>query len=150
MTRAEFSRRILLDFGGTYADVNRLDEEGWANAAVDHFSAWKAGELYGIEKDDEAAFSELCYSIGREFVLDNMGEIFNVEHPESANEQRAINIYRFKIRQIGNIALCLSEYAGQRESEYKEITWADVAEVGAVLSRLRGICDEAGIEIKEV
>ena len=140
MTRAEFSRRIL-DMGGTYADVNRLEEEGVHQAADAH------GYEFPLANAETLAF---CYDIGREFVLDNMGDLFQFEHPENAVEQSKINKYYYAMRNISNIGMCLTLYAETNQFNRGEITWADVANANKVLYDLRKICEFANIEVKEM
>lgn len=140
MTRAEFSRRIL-DMGGTYADVNRLEEEGVHQAADAH------GYEFPLANMETLAF---CYDIGREFVLDNMGDLFQLEHPENAVEQSKINKWKYTMRNIANIGMCLTLYGETHKSETDEITWSDVAAVQKTLEDLREICKFANIEVKEM
>lgn len=141
MTRAEFSRRIL-DMGGTYADVNRLDEEGVHAAADAH------GYEFPIANMETLSF---CYEIGREFVIDNMGDmddLFQLDPIENREEQRKINRWNYIMRNIGNIALCLSAYANEHEAD--GVTWADVSAAGKILDELRKVCEFANIKVKEV
>lgn len=141
MTRAEFSRRILF-MGGTYADVNRLDEEGYESAR----------DVYGfmLKEMGEAEFSAICYGIGREFVLNNMGDLFSLENPENAKERSKINRWNYIMRNIGNIALCLSDYAGNNEYETDGITWGDIGVAETILSNLKDVCEIANIKVEEV
>lgn len=140
MTRAEFSRRIL-DMGGTYADVNRLEEEGAHNAADAH------GYEFPLAN---AETLEFCYDIGREFVLDNMGDLFQLEHPERAEEQSKINKWNYAMQSIKNIGLNLILYGGTNQFNTDGISWSDVATAQKILEDLREICKFANIEVKEM
>lgn len=140
MTRAEFSRRIL-DMGGTYADVNRLEEEGVHNAADAH------GYEFPLAN---AETLEFCYDIGREFVLDNMGDLFQLEHPERAEEQSKINKWNYAMQSIKNIGLNLILYGGTNQFNTDGISWSDVATAQKILEDLREICKFANIEVKEM
>ena len=141
MTRAEFSRRIL-DMGGTYADVNRLEEEGHKNAFDAHID--QAAVM------DTAEFDTFCYSIGYEFVLDNMGDLFQLEHPERAEEQSKINKWNYAMQSIKNIGLNLILYGGTNQFNTDGISWSDVATAQKILEDLREICKFANIEVKEM
>lgn len=145
MERAEFSR-LILSIGGTYEDVNRLEEAGWQNAWDAHRDAWEAGDMPEIRTNLD--FSRFCYEAGRDFVWDNMNDLFQLEHPEKAEEQRKINRCAYLMRNIGNIALCLSDYAGN--SENSAATWADISTAEKVLADLRDVCEFAGIKVGEV
>ena len=146
MDRAEFSRRIL-SIGGTYQDVNRLDDEGYQSAWDAHRDMWEAGEMPELKTN--ADFAAFCYETGRDFVWDNMGDTFKLAHPERAAEQRKINRWNYLMRNIGNIALFLSDYAANGE-ETSAITWTDVSTAEKVLADLREICEFADIYVKEV
>lgn len=146
MERAEFSRRIL-SIGGTYHDVNRLDDEGYQSAWDAHRDMWEAGEMPELKTN--ADFAAFCYETGRDFVLDNMGDTFKLAHPERAEEQRKINRWNYIMRNIGNIALCLSDYAANGE-ETSAITWTDVSTAEKVLADLREVCEFANIYVKEM
>ena len=140
MTRAEFSRRIL-DMGGTYADVNRLEEEGHKNAFDAHID--QAAVM------DTAEFDTFCYSIGYEFVLDNMGDMFQLEHPERAEKQRKINHYHYYRSRNESTALKLMAYLGECKvsKRDKDISWADVSEMQMIFNNLVEICKMACIEV---
>lgn len=146
MERAEFSRRIL-SIGGTYEDVNRLDDEGYQSAWDAHRDMWEAGEMPELKTN--ADFAAFCYETGRDFVWDNMGDTFKLAHPEKAAEQRKINRWNYLMRNIGNIALCLSDYAANGE-DTSAITWPDISTAEKILSDLRDVCEFAGIDVKEV
>ena len=146
MDRAEFSRRIL-SIGGTYHDVNRLDDEGYQSAWDAHRDMWEAGDMPEIKTN--ADFAAFCYDAGRDFVWDNMGDLFKLAHPERAEEQRKINRWKYIMRNIGNIALCLSDYAANGE-ETSAITWTDVSTAEKVLADLREVCEFANIYVKEM
>lgn len=139
MTRAEFSRRIL-DMGGTYADVNRLEEEGVHNAAEAHGYEFPLANVETLE---------FCYSIGREFVLDNMDDLFQLEHPERAEEQRKINRYHYFRQRNESTALNLMAYLGgcKVSKRDKDISWADVSEMQRIFNNLVEICKMASIEV---
>lgn len=146
MERAEFSRRIL-SIGGTYEDVNNLEEAGYNSAWDAHRDMWEAGEMPEIKTNLD--FSHFCYDAGRDFVWDNMGDLFKLAHPEKAEEQRKINRWNYIMRNISNIALCLSDYAANEE--YKDnITWTDVSTAEKVLADLREVCEFANIYVKEM
>ena len=146
MTRAEFSRRIL-SIGGTYEDVNRLEEAGYNSAWDAHRDMWEAGAMPEIENNSE--FAEFCYNAGRDFVWEYMGEIFFLSRPENAEEQRKINRWRYLMRNIENISLVMANYAANEE--YRDnINWGDIGSAESMLSNLRDICESANIEIKEV
>lgn len=146
MERAEFSRRIL-SIGGTYEDVNNLEEAGYNSAWDAHRDMWEAGEMPEIKTNLD--FSHFCYDAGRDFVWDNMGDLFKLSHPEKADEQRKINRWNYIMRNISNIALCLSDYAANEE--YKDnITWTDVSTAEKVLADLREVCEFANIYVKEM
>lgn len=146
MTRAEFSRRIL-DMGGTYADVNRLEKEGFNNAWDAHITMWETGELSKVETETD--FISFCYSIGYEFVLDNMGDEFTLEHPERAEEQRKINRYHYFRNRNESTALNLMAYLGECgfSKRDKDISWADVSEMQRIFNNLVEICKMASIEV---
>lgn len=146
MERAEFSRRIL-SIGGTYEDVNNLEEAGYNSAWDAHRDMWEAGDMPEIKTN--ADFAAFCYDAGRDFVWDNMGDTFKLAHPERAAEQRKINRWNYLMRNIGNIALCLSDYAANGE-ETRAITWTDVSTAEKVLADLREVCEFADIYVKEV
>lgn len=146
MDRAEFSRRIL-SIGGTYHDVNRLDDEGYQSAWDAHRDMWEAGEMPELKTN--ADFAAFCYETGRDFVWDNMGDMFKLEHPERAAEQRKINRWNYLMRNIGNIALCLSDYAANGE-DTSAITWPDISTAEKILADLRDVCEFADIYVKEV
>lgn len=146
MDRAEFSRRIL-SIGGTYHDVNRLDDEGYQSAWDAHRDMWEAGDMPEIKTN--ADFAAFCYDAGRDFVWDNMGDLFKLSHPERAAEQRKINRWNYLMRNIGNIALCLSDYAANGE-DTSAITWPDIGTAEKVLADLRDVCEFADIYVKEV
>ena len=146
MDRAEFSRRIL-SIGGTYHDVNRLDDEGYQSAWDAHRDMWEAGEMPEIKTNAE--FASFCYDAGRDFVWDNMGDMFKLAHPEKAEEQRKINRWDYLMRNIGNIAMCLSDYAANGE-DTSAITWPDISTAEKILSDLRDVCEFADIHVKEV
>ena len=146
MDRAEFSRNIL-SIGGTYKDVNRLDDEGFRSAWDAHRDSWESGFMPEIKTN--ADFAAFCYDAGRDFVWDNMGDLFKLSHPERAEEQRKINRWNYIMRNIGNIALCLSDYAANGE-ETSAITWADVSTAEKVLADLREVCEFADIYVKEM
>ncbi len=146
MDRAEFSRRIL-SIGGTYHDVNRLDDEGFQSAWDAHRDMWEAGEMPELKTN--ADFAAFCYETGRDFVWDNMGDTFKLEHPERAAEQRKINRWNYLMRNIGNIALCLSDYAANGE-DTSAITWPDISTAEKILADLRDVCEFADIYVKEV
>jgi len=146
MDRAEFSRRIL-SIGGTYHDVNRLDDEGYQSAWDAHRDMWEAGEMPEIKTN--ADFAAFCYETGRDFVWDNMGDTFKLSHPERAAEQRKINRWNYLMRNIGNIALCLSDYAANGE-DTSAITWPDISTAEKILADLRDVCEFADIYVKEV
>lgn len=143
MTRAEFSRRIL-DMGGTYADVNRLEEEGYKNALDAH------AYVRPTTAASRAEFDTFCYDIGREFVLDNMGDLFQLENPENAVEQSKINKWNYAMQSIKNIGLNLILYGGTNQFNTDGISWSDVATAQKILEDLREICKFANIEIKEM
>lgn len=145
MERAEFSR-LILSIGGTYEDVNRLEEAGWQNAWDAHRDAWEAGDMPEIRTNLD--FSRFCYEAGRDFVWDNMNDLFQLEHPEKAAEQRKINHWAYLMRNIGNVAICLSNYAGNGENS--AATWADISTAEKVLADLRDVCEFAGIKVGEV
>lgn len=157
--RAEFSRKIL-NVGGTYSDVNRLEEEGRKSAVEAFTEEWKAGEIDGVAPDDEAAFSEWCYQMGRNFVLDNLCEpdeeatgdyLYHLEHPENAEEQKKLNRWKHHIRNIQNAALAISQYWAIRESVNSEnITDDMIADAFAVLNKLNRLCRAFGIDVREV
>jgi hypothetical protein len=146
MDRAEFSRNIL-SIGGTYKDVNRLDDEGFRSAWDAHRDSWESGFMPEIKTN--ADFAAFCYDAGRDFVWDNMGDLFKLSHPERAEEQRKINRWNYIMRNIGNISLCLSDYAANGE-ETSAITWTDVSTAEKVLADLRDVCEFADIYVKEV
>ena len=146
MDRAEFSRRIL-SIGGTYEDVNRLDDEGYQSAWDAHRDMWEAGEMPELKTN--ADFAAFCYETGRDFVWDNMGDMFTLEHPEIAAEQRKINRWNYLMRNIGNIAMCLSDYAANGE-DTSAITWPDIGTAEKVLADLRDVCEFADIYVKEM
>lgn len=146
MDRAEFSRNIL-SIGGTYKDVNRLDDEGFRSAWDAHRDSWESGFMPEIKTN--ADFAAFCYDAGRDFVWDNMGDLYKLSHPERAEEQRKINRWNYIMRNIGNIALCLSDYAANGE-ETSAITWADVSTAEKVLADLREVCEFADIYVKEM
>lgn len=146
MERAEFSRRIL-SIGGTYHDVNRLDDEGYQSAWDAHRDMWEAGEMPELKTN--ADFAAFCYETGRDFVWDNMGDTFKLAHPEKAAEQRKINRWNYLMRNIGNIALCLSDYAANGE-DTSAITWPDISTAEKILADLRDVCEFADIYVKEV
>jgi len=146
MDRAEFSRNIL-SIGGTYKDVNRLDDEGFRSAWDAHRDSWESGFMPEIKTN--ADFAAFCYDAGRDFVWDNMGDLFKLSHPERTEEQRKINRWNYIMRNIGNIALCLSDYAANGE-ETSAITWADVSTAEKVLADLREVCEFADIYVKEM
>lgn len=153
MKRAEFSRRILIEYGGTYQDVNRLDEEGWESAADEHFTAWKAGRLPGIDREDEAAFSAFCYEIGRDFVLDHMGELFTLTEPDKAQEKRLRNNRDYKLRNIGNAALCIGAWVNEQEAGTQDAeppTLDEIRRLSWALDALGSVCAWCKIELKEV
>ena len=146
MDRAEFSSRIL-SIGGTYHDVNRLDDEGYQSAWDAHRDMWEAGEMPELKTN--ADFAAFCYETGRDFVWDNMGDTFKLEHPERAAEQRKINRWNYLMRNIGNIALCLSDYAANGE-DTSAITWPDISTAEKILEDLRNVCEFADIYVKEM
>ena len=146
MDRAEFSRRIL-SIGGTYKDVNRLDDEGYQSAWDAHRDMWESGFMPELKTN--ADFAAFCYETGRDFVWDNMGDTFELEHPERAAEQRKINRWNYLMRNIGNIALCLSDYAANGE-DTSAITWPDISTAEKILADLRDVCEFADIHVKEV
>ena len=146
MDRAEFSSRIL-SIGGTYRDVTRLDDEGYQSAWDAHRDMWEAGEMPELKTN--ADFAAFCYETGRDFVWDNMGDTFKIAHPERAAEQRKINRWNYLMRNIGNIAMCLSDYAANGE-DTSAITWTDVSTAEKVLADLRDVCEFADIYVKEV
>ena len=146
MDRAEFSRRIL-SIGGTYEDVNRLDDEGYQSAWDAHRDMWEAGEMPELKTN--ADFAAFCYETGRDFVWDNMGDTFKLAHPERAAEQRKINRWNYLMRNIGNIAMCLSDYAANGE-DTSAITWPDIGTAEKVLADLRDVCEFADIYVEEV
>ena len=149
MKRAAFSRLILCSIGGTYADVNRLEEEGRRNAEDAHRDEWKAGLLDGVAPDDYGAFAEYCYEVGRDFVWDNMFDLFKLEHPENAGEQRRINVWKYYTRNISNVGNVLSLYGAELDDRQR-FGWDDIREVGSLLSALLDLCKCAGIDVKEV
>jgi len=146
MDRAEFSRRIL-SIGGTYHDVNRLDDEGYQSAWDAHRDMWESGFMPELKTN--ADFAAFCYETGRDFVWDNMGDTFTLEHPERAAEQRKINRWNYLMRNIGNISLCFSDYAANGE-DTSAITWPDISTAEKILADLRNVCEFAGIDVKEV
>ena len=146
MDRAEFSRRIL-SIGGTYQDVNRLDDEGYQSAWDAHRDMWESGFMPELKTN--ADFAAFCYETGRDFVWDNMGDLYKLSHPERAEEQRKINRWKYIMRNIGNIALCLSDYAANGE-ETSAITWPDISTAEKILADLRDVCEFANIYVKEV
>ena len=66
----------ILKVGGTWKDADRLNREGYENAMDAHEDLFDNGELEGMTEEE---FTEYCYYIGRQFVLDNLGEIFFLE-----------------------------------------------------------------------
>ena len=146
MDRTEFSRRIL-SIGGTYEDVNRLEEAGYNSAWDAHLDLWKSGFMPEIKTNAE--FDSFCYDAGRDFVWDNMGDTFKLAYPERAEEQRKINRWKYIMRNIGNIALCLSDYAANGE-DTSAITWPDISTAEKFLADLRDVCEFADIYVKEV
>lgn len=149
MERAEFSRRIL-EIGGTYADVNRLEEEGRQSAEDAHRDLWESGEMPEIANNSE--FEEFCYNAGRDFVWQNMDGLFQLEHPENAAEQRKINRWAYLMRNIGNIGLCLSHYASANEAcDDGVLNWGIIGSAEHLLAELREIVDQCpDIDVKEV
>ena len=146
MDRAEFSRRIL-SIGGTYHDVNRLDDEGYQSAWDAHRDMWESGLMPELKTN--ADFAAFCYETGRDFVWDNMGDTFKLAHPERAAEQRKINRWNYLMRNIGNIAMCLSDYAANGE-DTSAITWPDISTAEKILADLRDVCEFADIYVKEI
>ena len=74
MTFEEFEKAII-EAGGTKIDAVLLDLAGAESAHDAHYDDFKNGEIWfdGFSDND---FTEFCKFIGREFVLDNLGEIF--------------------------------------------------------------------------
>lgn len=147
MDRAEFSRRIL-SIGGTYEDVNRLEEAGYNSAWDAHRDMWESGDMPEIKTN--ADFAAFCYDAGRDFVWDNMGDLFKLSHPERADEQRKINRWNYIMRNIANIGMALSNYGNANEYETASVTWADVSTAEKVLADLREVCEFADIYVKEM
>lgn len=141
MTRKEFSAKIM-DMGGTYADVNRLEEEGYENAMTAHD--------FMREELGETKFSAFCYDMGRDFVIDNMGDLFSLEHPENAKQQRKINRWNYLMRNIHNIGMLLCDYAGSNEFEADSVTWGDIAVAESILQNLKDVCEIANIKVSEI
>ena len=141
MTRAEFSKQILF-LGGTYEDVNRLEEEGFRDAKIAHE---EMAATMG-----EAEFNDFCYDIGRDFVWDNMWDLFKLKHPENAETQKRINIWKYLMRNIGSVALCLSHYADANEVfSANDVTWSDIATAQKILEDLKDVCEFANIKVVE-
>ena len=147
MERAEFSRRIL-SIGGTYEDVIRLDDEGYRSAWDAHRAMWESGFMPELKTN--ADFAAFCYETGRDFVWDNMGEVFFLAHPENAENQRRINRWNYLMRNVANIGLALTNYGSANEYETANVTWADISTAEKVLADLRDGCDFANIYVKEV
>lgn len=71
MSFEEFEKAIL-EKGGSFEDVGRLNKEGF-DAAEDAFrEMWESGEMEYIKTEDD--FNEWCYWIGRAFIMENLGE----------------------------------------------------------------------------
>ena len=76
MTLKEFSAQ-LSNLGANDADIVRLNAAGYRAACVAHWEAFQAGELPGVRSYSE--YRRYCNSIGRDFVLDNLGDLFQLK-----------------------------------------------------------------------
>ena len=121
---------------------HRLEEEGYENVVDSHY--------YLLDEMAEAEFTDFCYSIGRSFVIDNMDDLFHLEFPENAKQQRMINRWNYLMRNIANVGMLISEYGNGNEYETSGLTWADVEVAESVLRNLKDICEFADITVKEV
>ena len=70
----------ILERCGTYDDVFRLNDEGHESAYDAHVEMFHNGEFGSMT---EMEFDLFCYEIGREFVLDNLGDIFQLKGNEN-------------------------------------------------------------------
>lgn len=76
MKMSEFIAIMKREYNATMDDIKRLNEEGMQSAYDAHIDAYEAGEMSGITSRDD--FIDHCYFIGRDFVIDNMGDIFKL------------------------------------------------------------------------
>lgn len=84
MTYTEFYHALKKE-GATEQDIIRLNEEGYESAVDAHKDMWESGAMPEIESLTQ--FTEFCYSIGREFVLENFGDLFALHDEQEETEE---------------------------------------------------------------
>ena len=78
MSFEEFEKAIL-EKGGSFEDVGRLNKEGYYSAVDCFGETWEPGfeEYLFIAESD---YQDALYGCGRLFVLENLGDIFHLSN----------------------------------------------------------------------
>lgn len=74
MKYSRFVKMIRAE-GGSLEDAKRLNKEGFDSAYDAHIGLFNAG-MMGISSEKD--FISYCYFIGRRFVIDNLGDLFQL------------------------------------------------------------------------
>lgn len=75
----------LKEQGATKADVYRLEREGRISADDAHRDMFEHGDMPEIRTEND--YHSFCAYIGRDFVLDNIGILFNLAEQEKGEQK---------------------------------------------------------------